>query len=85
MSVTRLICEGCGDPQVYCRCQQPPDAPACPFCLQRDLFLSNEPSQADDSRLFAVVCAGCHAQGPRAKTGPEAWEVWGKVARPSLK
>lgn len=76
MSVTRLICEGCGLPQVSCQCRQPGDAPGCPFCGHRDLYLSNELSQADDSRLFAVNCATCHAQGPRAKAGPVAWKLW---------
>ena len=56
----------------------PPDAPACPFCRQpgRDLFLYDEPSQADDSRLFAVICRACRAQGPRAYTAADAWRMW---------
>ncbi len=54
----------------------PSDAPACPFCRQRELLLFDEPSQADDSTLFAVVCTTCWAKGPIAKSGPEAWELW---------
>ncbi len=45
----------------------------CPFCHSHDYWVKHE-----SETLFRVYCHGCGCNGPAAKSGDEARELWNK-------
>jgi Lar family restriction alleviation protein len=75
MSRTRILCNGCGFPLVYCKCQE---LRPCPFCKYGDVEKAEGTQPTIDGSAIAywIICGRCHTEGPVKDTIDEAIKAW---------